>query len=167
MSDNQTLDMTHGNPVSLLIRFALPLVLGSLFQQLYNFVDTAVVGQCISVEALSAVGVTNALNYLILGFTMQGPVSLVCRWVLSIRFAPLAMWSFKTLSIHWVLLLPRHRSAARRSAQLPPCLWKLWVWQWRPMPVRITERIGWTASGVVSVARLPFRRSTLFFREQY
>lgn len=70
MSDNQTLDMTHGNPVSLLIRFALPLVLGSLFQQLYNFVDTAVVGQCISVEALSAVGVTNALNYLILGFTI-------------------------------------------------------------------------------------------------
>ena len=70
MSDKQTLDMTKGNPVPLLIRFALPMVLGSLFQQLYNFVDTAVVGQCINVEALSAVGVTNALNYLILGFTI-------------------------------------------------------------------------------------------------
>lgn len=70
MSNNKTLDMTQGNPISLLIRFALPLVLGSLFQQLYNFVDTAVVGQCISVEALSAVGVTNALNYLVLGFTI-------------------------------------------------------------------------------------------------
>lgn len=70
MAGNETLDMTKGAPLSLLIRFALPLVLGSLFQQMYNFVDTAVVGQCISVDALSAVGVTNALNYLVLGFTI-------------------------------------------------------------------------------------------------
>ena len=70
MAKNQTLDMTRGNPLPLLIRFAVPLILGSLFQQLYSFVDTAIVGRCISAEALTAVGVTGSLNFLVLGFTM-------------------------------------------------------------------------------------------------
>lgn len=70
MSKKQTLDMTQGNPLPLIVRFAVPLVLGSIFQQLYNFVDTAIVGRCISVDALSAVGVTGALNFLVLGLTM-------------------------------------------------------------------------------------------------
>lgn len=70
MSKKKTLDMATGNPLALLIRFAVPLVLGSIFQQLYSFVDTAIVGRCISVQALSAVGVTGALNFLVLGLTM-------------------------------------------------------------------------------------------------
>lgn len=70
MSKNQTLDMTKGNPLPLLVRFAVPLILGSLFQQFYSFVDTAIVGRCISAEALTAVGVTGSLNFLVLGFTM-------------------------------------------------------------------------------------------------
>jgi len=70
MSKTKTLDMTTGNPLSLLIKFSIPLVLGSIFQQLYSFVDTAIVGRCISVQALSAVGVTGALNFLVLGLTM-------------------------------------------------------------------------------------------------
>ncbi|MBR5126939.1 MAG: MATE family efflux transporter [Roseburia sp.] len=70
MSKTKTLDMTTGNPLPLLIKFSIPLVLGSIFQQLYSFVDTAIVGRCISVQALSAVGVTGALNFLVLGLTM-------------------------------------------------------------------------------------------------
>ena len=70
MSKTKTLDMTTGNPLSLLIKFSIPLVLGSIFQQLYSFADTAIVGRCISVQALSAVGVTGALNFLVLGLTM-------------------------------------------------------------------------------------------------
>ena len=70
MSKKQTLDMTQGNPLPLLVRFSIPLILGSLFQQLYSFVDTAIVGRCISAEALTAVGVTGSLNFLVLGFTM-------------------------------------------------------------------------------------------------
>ena len=70
MSKNQTLDMTRGNPLPLLIRFAIPLILGSLFQQLYSFADTAIVGRCIGSDALTAVGVTGSLNFLVLGFTM-------------------------------------------------------------------------------------------------
>ena len=70
MSKNNTLDMTRGNPLSLLVRFSIPLILGSLFQQLYSFVDTAIVGRCIGSDALTAVGVTGSLNFLILGLTM-------------------------------------------------------------------------------------------------
>lgn len=70
MSKKQPLDMTQGNPLPILVRFAIPLILGSLFQQLYSFVDTAIVGRCIGANALTAVGVTGSLNFLVLGFTM-------------------------------------------------------------------------------------------------
>lgn len=70
MAKNQPLDMTRGNPLPLLIRFAVPLILGSIFQQLYSFVDTAIVGRCISAEALTAVGITASVNFLIFGFSM-------------------------------------------------------------------------------------------------
>ena len=61
MAKNQTLDMTRGNPLPLLVKFAVPLILGSLFQQLYSFVDTAIVGRCIGSNALTAVCVTGSL----------------------------------------------------------------------------------------------------------
>lgn len=61
-------DMTKGRPAELIIRFALPLMLGSVFQQLYTMVDTIVVGRVIGVEALAAVGAADWLNWLILGF---------------------------------------------------------------------------------------------------
>ena len=70
MAKTNVVDMTKGNPLPLLIKFSIPLVFGSIFQQLYSFVDTAIVGRCISVDALSAVGVTGALNFLVLGLTM-------------------------------------------------------------------------------------------------
>ena len=70
MAKQHTLDLTQGNPMSLLIRFAIPLVLGTIFQQLYSFADTAIVGRCISPEALTAVGITGSLNFVILGFSM-------------------------------------------------------------------------------------------------
>ena len=70
MSKSNALDMTQGKPLPLLIKFAIPLILGSLFQQLYSFLDTAIVGRLISSDALTAVGITGSLNFLILGLTM-------------------------------------------------------------------------------------------------
>lgn len=70
MPKKQTIDMTRGKPFPLLVRFAVPLILGSLFQQLYSFADTAIIGRCIGSDALTAVGVTGSLNFLVLGFTM-------------------------------------------------------------------------------------------------
>lgn len=70
MRKNHVLNLTQGNPLPLLIRFAIPLVLGTIFQQLYAFADTAIVGRCIGPEALTAVGITGSLNFVILGFSM-------------------------------------------------------------------------------------------------
>ena len=66
-----TTDLTVGKPLFQILRFALPLVLGTLFQQLYSFADTVIVGRCLGTNALGAVGTTYSLNFLILGF-VQG-----------------------------------------------------------------------------------------------
>ena len=62
-----TKDMTQGSPLKLILAFAVPLMLGSLFQQFYNLADTIIVGRFVGVEALAAVGSVGGLNYLVLG----------------------------------------------------------------------------------------------------
>ena len=63
-----TKDMTQGSPLKLILAFAVPLMLGSMFQQFYNLADTIIVGRFVGVEALAAVGSVGGLNYLVLGF---------------------------------------------------------------------------------------------------
>ncbi len=63
--------MTEGSPTRLLFAFALPLMAGNVFQQLYTVVDTAIVGQFVGVEALAAVGAADWLNWMVLGI-VQG-----------------------------------------------------------------------------------------------
>lgn len=63
-------DLTVGSPFQLIIAFAIPMILGNLFQQLYNFVDTMIVGHYLGVNALAGVGATGSINFLILGFCM-------------------------------------------------------------------------------------------------
>ena len=65
-----TKDMTHGSPVKLILGFALPLLAGMLFQQLYNLVDAMIVGRFLGVTALAGVGATGSINFLVLGFCM-------------------------------------------------------------------------------------------------
>lgn len=60
-------DMTQGSILGHLIRFALPLMLGNLFQQLYNMVDTWVVGNFVSNEAFSAVGAVAPIVNMLIG----------------------------------------------------------------------------------------------------
>ena len=62
------LDLTTGKPIKQILLFSLPLVMGSLFQQLYSFVDTIMVGRLISSDALAAVGSVSSLNFLVIGF---------------------------------------------------------------------------------------------------
>lgn len=52
-------DMTQGRPLGLLLRFAIPLLIGNVFQQLYNIVDSLVVGNFVGTEALAAVGISD------------------------------------------------------------------------------------------------------------
>ena len=62
---------TEGSPWRLLLLFSLPLMAGTIFQQMYTVVDTAVVGKVLGVDALAALGAVDWLNWLTLG-TIQG-----------------------------------------------------------------------------------------------
>ena len=63
-----TKNMTEGNPLKIILLFSVPVLLGNLFQQFYNMVDTIIVGQYLGEEALAAVGSTGCLMFLVLGF---------------------------------------------------------------------------------------------------
>ena len=53
-----TKDLTVGSPMRLILRFAIPLVFGNLFQQMYNMIDTIIVGRYLGLSALTSVGST-------------------------------------------------------------------------------------------------------------
>lgn len=75
--------MTQGNPMGLLLAFALPLMAGNVFQQLYTVVDTAIVGQALGVNALAALGAVDWLNWMVLGIIQgiaQGFSILISQW---------------------------------------------------------------------------------------
>jgi len=58
------MNMTEGSPVKLLILFAIPMMIGNIFQQFYNLVDSIVVGQLVGSDALAAIGATGSVTFL-------------------------------------------------------------------------------------------------------
>lgn len=56
--------MTEGAPSRAIIRFAIPLILGYLLQQMYLIIDAAIVGRWIGVGALAAVGASSSIMFL-------------------------------------------------------------------------------------------------------
>lgn len=62
-------DMTKGNPLPIILKFTLPLLIGNIFQQLYNMVDTIIVGRFVGPNALAAVGSTGTIVFLVIGFS--------------------------------------------------------------------------------------------------
>lgn len=70
MALGATKDLTAGKPMKLVLGFAFPLLFGFLFQQLYNVVDTAIVGRYLGARQLSAVGSTGSVNFMVLGLCM-------------------------------------------------------------------------------------------------
>ena len=67
---SQVADFTKGNPTRLILGFFWPLLLTSMLQQLYNFVDTLIVGNGLGDNALAAVGNMGSLFFLIVGFSL-------------------------------------------------------------------------------------------------
>ena len=63
----RNLNMTEGKPLKLLFSFAVPLMFGNLFQQLYTVVDTAIVGNGVGMTALAALGSVDWLNWMLIG----------------------------------------------------------------------------------------------------
>lgn len=63
-------DMTQGSPVKLIIGFAVPMLIGNLFQQIYNVADTMIVGRYLGEEALAGVGSTGTLTAFLLALVL-------------------------------------------------------------------------------------------------
>ena len=62
-------DMTKGRPLPVILKFMLPLIIGNIFQQLYNMADTIIVGRYVGADALAAVGSTGTIMFLTVGFS--------------------------------------------------------------------------------------------------
>ena len=63
-------NMTEGDPLKLILPFMVPLLIGNVFQQLYNIADIIIVGRTIGVNALAAVGATAPLFMMLVVLTM-------------------------------------------------------------------------------------------------
>ena len=61
-------DLTKGSIVKLILAFALPVFIGNILQLTYNLVDTKIVSQVLGEQSLAAVGSTNSVNTLVIGF---------------------------------------------------------------------------------------------------
>lgn len=70
MKKEYVCDMTKGNEVKLLLGFAIPMLIGNIFQQLYNMVDSVIVGRFVGSNALGAVGSVGNLNFLFFSLCM-------------------------------------------------------------------------------------------------
>ena len=70
MAKHRVRDMTTGTPWKLLLNYMVPLMIGNLFQQVYNMVDTVIVGRFLGVDALAGVGSTGSISFLVMGFCM-------------------------------------------------------------------------------------------------
>ena len=80
---NGTQNMTEGNIKKLVIRFAIPVMLSNLFQQLYNSVDSLIVGNFLGKEALAAVSSSGPLIFLLVSFfngTAMGAGVVISRY---------------------------------------------------------------------------------------
>jgi putative MATE family efflux protein len=79
MIKTQTMDMTQGNPTKLLVTFALPMLIGSIFQLMYNMTDSVILGKFVGADALASIGATSSTTFLFLALAtgMTGGITIV------------------------------------------------------------------------------------------
>ncbi len=70
MAGKYVQDMTKGRELSLLVKFSVPMLIGNIFQQFYNMVDSIIVGNYVGSNALAAVGATGSINFLFFSLCM-------------------------------------------------------------------------------------------------
>lgn len=87
-------NLTEGKPLKILFFFALPMLVGNLFQQLYNMVDSMVVGRFVSSEALAAVG--SSFPIVFLSVALAAGLSMGCTVVISQQFGARQIREMKT-----------------------------------------------------------------------
>ena len=83
MARSKEMDLTTGNPFRSLLKFAIPVILGNLFQLFYTLADSVIVGKTLGADSLAAVGSTSIIIYLFILYSvllMDSQVALVFVW---------------------------------------------------------------------------------------
>lgn len=96
-------ELTKGYPAKVIILFALPLMLGNIFQQMYNITDSKIVSEYVSPEAFAAVGATAVISNTLIGFInglTQGFSILIARCFGERNFSSLRNTWPEQLSLH-------------------------------------------------------------------
>ena len=121
----RTLNMTTGSPMKLLFSFALPLMFGNIFQQLYTIVDTAIVGRGVGMLALAALGTVDWLNWMMLGIAQGFTQGFCIR--MSQKFGAQDMEGLKQTLGTSILLTAIVAAAGTLVAQLGLPLFLKWM----------------------------------------
>lgn len=129
----RTLNMTTGNPTRLLFSFALPLMFGNIFQQLYTIVDTAIVGRGVGMLALAALGTVDWLNWMMLGIAQGFTQGFCIR--MSQKFGAQDMEGLKQTLGTSILLTAFVAAAGTLIAQIGLPLFLKWM----QVPAYLTE----------------------------
>ncbi|MBE0662447.1 MAG: MATE family efflux transporter [Bacteroidales bacterium] len=95
-------DLTEGKPSALILQFATPMLIGNVFQQLYNVVDSIIVGNFLGKEALAAVGASFPLLFMLISFVIgiaSGSTIIIAQYfgakdINNVRRAIDTMWVF-------------------------------------------------------------------------
>ncbi len=80
MARSKEMDLTTGNPFRSLLKFAIPVILGNLFQLFYTLADSVIVGKTLGADSLAAVGSTSIIIILYSVLLMDSQVALVFVW---------------------------------------------------------------------------------------
>lgn len=103
---DNVMNMTAGNPVSFLIRFAIPLMIGNIFQQLYNLVDSVIVGRLVGSNALAAIGATSSVTFMFFAH-FNGIVEVFGRFIVSVamtKIPSVGLWGiWWSAGIVWLI----------------------------------------------------------------
>ena len=73
-------DMTTGNSAKQILKFSLPLLIGTVFQQFYNMVDSIIVGKFLGTQPFAAVGMTGSITFFVLGLVFGACSGFAIQW---------------------------------------------------------------------------------------
>lgn len=143
-------DMTQGRPLNVIFSFALPLLMGNLFNQLYNVVDTAIVGRALGADALAAVGSTgnvNACLFLLLAGLATGVSVIVSQYWGAERYDELRrlLETFLTLLLAASVVMSLLGVLLAFASLLAPHLgvWGIWL----------ATPLSWASGCIIPVVR--------------
>lgn len=143
-------DFTKGRPLNVIFSFALPLLMGNLFNQLYNVVDTAIVGRALGADALAAVGSTGNINaclFLLLAGLATGVSVIVSQYWGAERYDELRrlLGTFLTLLLAASVVMSLLGARLAFASLLAPHLgvWGIWL----------ATPLSWASGCIIPVVR--------------